>query len=325
MTVPRELWTQLQRAETLLVHATAACVPERRAALMDGFDAPRDVLHLLHRVGSGFPRDEIRPEDYLARYPFSDLQLIRAEFARLASHGLLVRLGDTFQLTAKGGGAIEVWMERVAGLISAVPIDGITQEETRLLIACDEEIVESVRAAERSHGWPIFFHRLRGIRAETSPPALWQHWQLVWTVLAASEDEEESVRRERGMDPLEWFLRRQLWFVDRRPWRVRARSIEGLAARAAGYAPLWDAKGACAEGIERMRKEGVVAEDESGLRLSERGLEACDQDEQEIDANLLSAWPAWSPRRIEQLEGIVARINLECARLIETHARGEQR
>jgi hypothetical protein len=76
----------------------------------------------------------------------------------------------------------------------------------------------------------LFHHRLRGLHPAYDPPQLWHHWQRVWAMLAAREDEREYVRQQRNLPPLVWFIRRQIWFVHRRPWLVRGKpTLENLA------------------------------------------------------------------------------------------------
>jgi hypothetical protein len=322
VTIPRETWTELQRAETLLFRAAAVRRPDAFHALFDGFEVEGAARNLLIRAGSGFPADALRPADYLARYPFSTVGAIRALLEELVESGVAEEAADgAFALTERGVRLVETWMHRIAAMMTDLDLGDVSPSDVEALIAFDRRIVESLRASRRPHGSPVLSSRLRGVRPDDSAPgALWHHWQRVWTILAASEDEEEHVRRGRGIGPLVWFVRRQLWFIDRRPWRARARTLEGLIARALGYAPVERPEEACVAALDRLVESGEVEASDEGARLTVRGLAACDEDELEVDTNLLARWPAWSEREIERLRGIVARLN---ARLLEL-ARVEQ-
>ena len=310
MTIPRETWTELQRAETLLFHAAAVCHPDGMRALFDGFDLDGPSRNLLIRAGCGFPPDALRPEDYLARYPFSNIEGIQGLFEELVEIGVARESDDDgFALTERGVELVRTWMERVAALMADLGPGDVTSSDVRELLAFDRQIVESLRANERTHGSPVLSSRLRGVRPDYAVPALWHHWQRVWTILAASEDEEEHVRRRRDIDPMVWFVRRQLWFIHRRPWRARARTLGELVARATGYAPVERAERTLAAALAKLLERSEAEESAGGLQLTASGLAACDEDELEVDTNLLSRWPAWSEREIERLQGLVGRLS----------------
>ena len=324
MTIPRETWTELQRAETLLFRAAAVRQPRAFRALFDGFEVDGAARNLLIRAGSGFPANALRPEDYFGRYPFSSVGAIRAVFEELVESGVAAEVADdAFALTERGVRLVETWMNRVAAMMTDLAPGDVSPSEAEALIAFDRQIVESLRAGEGAHGSPVLSSRLQGVRPDDSAPAaLWHHWQHVWTILAASEDEEEHVRRRRGIDPMVWFVRRQLWFVHRRPWRARARTPKELVARATGYAPLDNAEEACAAALRRLTERGGVEASGAVLRLTARGLAACDADELEVDRNLLARWPSWDEREIERLRGIVGRLSRRLLELIEPERGG---
>jgi len=309
VTIPRETWTELQRAETLLFHAAAVRHPRAFRALFDGFEVEGAARNLLIRAGSGFPANALRPEDYLGRYPFSSVGAIRAVFEELVESGAAEVAGDAFALTERGVRLVGTWMNRVAAMVTDLDLGDVTSSDVDQLLAFDRQIVASLQTSDRTHGSPILSSRLQGVRPDYAVPSLWHHWQRVWTILAASEDEEEHVRRHRGVDPMVWFVRRQLWFIHRRPWRARARTLEGLVARAAGYAPVEDAERIIAAALARLMERGEALESSDGLRLTAIGLAVCDEDELEVDRNLLARWPAWNEREIERLRGIVGRLN----------------
>jgi len=114
-----------------------------------------------------------------------------------------------------------------------------------------------------------------------------------------------------------WFVRRQLWFIHRRPWRARARTLEGLVARATGYAPVEDAERVVAAALARLMERGEASESSDGLRLTAGGLAVCDEDELEVDTNLLARWPTWSEREVGRLQRLVERLNRRLLELIQ--------
>jgi len=319
----RQLWTNLQMAETLLFHAAAVTHPRAMQSLFDGFEAQGPARDLLIRAGSGFPAECLRPEDYLARYPFSSIAAIREVLDELVELGSATLRADAYDWSDRGIGAVRVWMERVAAMMSDLDLGDVSPSDVEALIRFDVRVVEALVKSDRPHGDPILRCRLQGIRpAPDAEPALWHHWQRVWTILAASEDEEEHVRRGRGTDPMVWFIRRQLWFIHRRPWRARARTLEGLTARATGYAPVEDAEETCKAALARLVDRGEVEESADGLRLSARGLSICDEDELEVDTNLLARWPTWDEPEIERLQQLVERLTRRLLKLIQAEQGG---
>jgi len=306
----RRLWTDLQMAETLLFHAAAVTHPQAMHSLFDGIEAQGPARDLLIRAGSGFPAESLRPEDYLARYPFSNVGAIRGVFDELVNLGYTSRRpAGEYALTTQGVAAVQTWMDRVAGMMSGLDMGDVSAYDVEMLVQSDVQVIEALERSEPPHESPILRCRLQGIGpALDAVPALWHHWQHVWTILAASEDEEEAVRRDRGVDPLVWFIRRQLWFLDRRPWRARARTRDELVSRAIGYAPIEGPHAACAAALDALIEGGEVAEREGTLRLTETGLSACDQDEAEIDARLLARWPQWTPDEVGGLRDLLDRL-----------------
>ena len=322
----RGIWTELQRGETLLIHATLVSQPERWRALFDGLNVDGPARALLIRVGSGFPADAIRPEEYLARYPFADIEAIRAGLGDLVRLGLAVDRGvDGFALSEEGLRIVRTWMHRVGESVSDLDLADLSSADAAELVDFDQQIVDALAVGPRPCGDLVFSNRLRGVRPDYTRPALWHHWQRVWTILGASEDEEEHVRRKRGLDPLVWFVRRQLWFIDRRPWRVRAVTADGLAARATDYAPFRDAEARCAWAVAWLTDHEHARAVDDGLRLTESGLAACDADESEIDRNLMERWPVWGAEDVSRLRDLVDRLNRACLTLIVAQREGRDR
>jgi len=309
-TVPRDLWTDLQMAETLLFQAAAVTHPAGMRTLFDGIEAKGPARNLLIRAGSGFPASGLRPEDYVARYPFSSSEAVRALLEELVDLGFASRKADAYAWTVHGMDAVRTWMRRVGSMMSDLDLGDLASDDVVDLIRFDRQVIEALARSVPSHGSPNLRARLQGVRPPIdAEPTLWHHWQHVWTLLAASEDEEESVRRKRDIDPLTWFLRRQLWFIDRRPWRARTRTLEGLATRAVGYAPFGEPQAACAATLAHLIEADLVEAQDGDLRLTEAGLAACDRDESEVDARLLARWPKWTATDTQRLREILDRLN----------------
>lgn len=146
MTIPRETWTELQRAETLLFRAAAALHPKAFRALFDGFEVEGAARNLLIRAGSGFPANALRPEDYLGRYPFSSVGAIRAVFEELVEAGVAEETEDeAFGLTERGVRLVETWMNRVAESMTDLDPGDVPPADVEALIAFDRQIVASLR------------------------------------------------------------------------------------------------------------------------------------------------------------------------------------
>jgi hypothetical protein len=128
-------------------------------------------------------------------------------------------------------------------------------------------------------------------------------------MLAASEDEEEFVRKCRGMEPLVWFARRQIWFAHRRPWRARVKTLEDLVLRATGYSPIDRAETQCRQAVSDLEDRGWIQTADGEYRLTPEGLAICDEDEREIDQGFLSCWPDFSKEETDELSDITARMN----------------
>jgi hypothetical protein len=308
--VLRDAWTSLQKAETLLFRAAAFQDVGRYRELLVQVDQDEGVRALLIRMGNGFDRRRLSAEDYRMRYPFSSIELIQAVLERLVTCGHASANGDgTYALIDWGERAVRNWQQGVGEMMQALDLSDIPAYVVRKLLAYDRRILAAIQKASRPHGNLILAHRLCGLHPEYDPPALWHHWQYVWTMLAASEDEEEHVRKLRGMAPLAWFARRQLWFIHRRPWRARVRNLDDLVRRAAGYGPIHQAEEACMQAIQELKERGWVKVVDGQFWLTDRGLSDCDRDEREIDACFLSCWPALSSAEVVEIIDITARLN----------------
>lgn len=308
--VKEDTWTPLQRAETLLVRAAAHQNPALRTRLFDEFELDGTARQLLVRMACGFDPDHLRPGDYLVRYPFSSVEAIRAGLEHLVEFGVAAPRGDNgYAVTELGERVVHRWMEKVSAMIQSLDLGDVPPDDVQRLLDYDRRILAAIQTTVRPHGHPIFHHRLRGLHPAYDPPQLWHHWQLVWTMLAASEDEEEYVCKQRRMDPMVWFARRQLWFVHRRPWRARVKTLDDLIRRATGYGPIHQAEMVCGQAIGDLQDRGWVETVEGEYRLTPEGLALCDEDEGQIDGYLLSSWPAFSNDEVDELLAITARLN----------------
>jgi hypothetical protein len=208
------------------------------------------------------------------------------------------------------------WQQGVSELMQSVDLGDIPPRDVQKLLNYDRRIINALKTSSRPHGNPVLNHRLRAMHPSYDPPRLWHHWMHVWTMLAAGEDEQEHVRQLRGLDPLLWFLRRQIWFIHRRPWLARALTFEALVRRATGYSPIEDAEGALSEAVQRLKARHWLEEGEGEFRLTDGGLAACDRDERQIDENFLSRWPAFDVNETEELMGVATRLNARFLELI---------
>lgn len=320
----RETWVSVQRAETLLFQAAVLPNIQHYRRLMEGMDIEGDSLNLLLRIINGFDPENLSPQDYLTRYPFSSVDAIKASLECLVESGYLVGNGtENYSATKFAKKSVHRWQQGVAKLMQAVGIGNIPSEDVQQLIKSDVHILESLKNAWHPHGSPILGHRLRGLHPSYKPPELWHHWMHVWTMLAASEDEEEYVRQQLGMDPLIWFVRRQIWFAHRRPWRARALTMEALTRRASGYSPLQDAHLAISQAIRGLKTRDWLKEENNGeFRLTDDGLAACDEDEYRIDAGFLSGWPVFSEAEFDRLLDITMRLNAQFLEVIQQNEKG---
>jgi len=320
----REVWVQLQRAGILVFRAASAVDGEAIRAAFDDFCVEGETREILIRLGCGYSPEKLEPEVYASRYPFSDVDAIRALLLKLVDAGLADPMGPSFALTELGVREIRTWYERMARAMSILDLTPVTHAEVQEILEADRQIASSLAASPEALENSVLRHRLGAVLPDASDPALWQHHFQVWTIQTAREDEAERVRRECGDDWLEGFVRRQLWFVDRRPWLARARTFERLAHYVASYAPIDDAEAACREAFARLAARGEVEESAEGLRLTAEGLAACDLAESEIDEAFLARWPSWGDEQVASLHGILTRLNtrLEQLRAPNAHPKG---
>jgi hypothetical protein len=312
--IPRQTWIEIQKAETLLVHAGRSGFPEAAKRLSDDFPVEGADRVYLSRFFSGFDLSCITADAYCVRYPFSTPSAVEEVLDRLCGTGFLEPAGDAYAMTPRGMKVARLWLKNVGAMLSGLVGDEFRAPDAEALARFDRRIVEALGERSDAFSTPIFEHRAHGVQPTYDPPQLWHHWQLVWSMLACDEDAQEHVRKARGKDPLEWFFLRQLWFVTERPWRARlaGSSLDRIANR---YAPVDEA--ACREAWERLVRLELVTGSYESPALTQRGFTAHDEDEQEVDRLFLSRWPAFSAAELAELTELTTRLNRHLEQLLE--------
>ena len=330
MTMSEELrstWVAVQKAETMLVTTGVRLRPKDAPSLREGPEIAPELRQVFARAVYGFNPREIRAADYLVRYPFSSVNAIERQFRALVDAGVFAGPhGDAYAVTDEAEAHLRLHTERVGESVDRLDLGDIDEAEVRKLLAYDHRILDGIRQSTKTDPSPVFEHRLRGLRLEYDPPKRWHHWQLAWTMIAAHEDAEERIRVARGIEPLEWFARHELWFAARRPHRGRLHSCDDLARVAERYAPLEDAAKDCQTAIEAMRERGWLEGERDVCRLTERELERADHDVVEIEERFFSRWPGFTDSELAEIRRIAEAINRRCEELAAQAGQpGEQR
>ncbi len=311
-----ETWTQVQRAETLLVQTAAFSNRQQYRSILADVSLERTSLRFLLRTSYGLNQNGFRPEDYLVRYPYSSAAAIRAELEKLVAAGYAVKTGDNvFAPNAAGKQVINHQMTEAGKLMNELDLGATTQDDVQKLLDYDHRILGGLTNSPCPHGSPILNNRLQGMHPQYEPRQRWHHWQLVWTMIAAREDEQEFIRQTRQIDPLVWYVRRQIWFADRQPWMARALTFDRLLNRAVGYSPIENAEEALTTAVQTLKEKGWLRDEGDEYRLTDEGLAVHDVDEDKLVANFLARWPAFTPEEIEELHTIAYRLNEHLAEL----------
>jgi len=313
VTIKRETWANLQRAETLLVHAAVMKSPQGMAGLWDGTELQGSDRMYITRFASGFDPAHLCATDYVTRYPFTTSDAVERVFGRLVDKAVLEHGARAYSFTAHGMRIARSWLERVGQVLDAVASSALPDEDARRLLQFDQRIVRGLQQTAGEFPAPIFANRARGLQPAFDSPALWHHWQYVWTMLALDEDAQEYVRQSDGIAPLEWFFRRQLWFVENRPWRARVKttSLHELANR---YAPVAETN--CRETWESLCAQGLVTGSYESPELSGQGAKLHDQAELQVDQLFLARWPVLAPEEVRELESLTGRMNQYCEKVM---------
>jgi hypothetical protein len=311
-----ETWTQVQRAETSLVLTSAYSNRQRHRNILADVPLDRESLTLLIRTAFALNQNGFRPQDYLVRYPFSSVAAIRAGLEKLVEAGYVAQTGDNdFAPNDAGKRIVNHWMSESGKLMHQLDLGATTNDKVQKLLDYDHRIVEGLTNSERPHGNPILNNRLQGVHPQYKPRQLWHHWQLVLTMIAAREDEEEFIRQTRQIDPLVWFARRQIWFADRRPWLARALTFDRLLNRAVGYSPIENAAEVLTAAVHALKEKGWLRDEGDEYRLTSDGLAAHDADEDELISNFLARWPAFTQEEVKELHTIASGLNEHLAEL----------
>ncbi len=83
----RETWISVQKAETMLFRAAALPKISQYRKLLEDFGLENGLLGLLIRMINGFNPDNLTPQDYLIRYPYSSVEAIKAGMEQLVESG----------------------------------------------------------------------------------------------------------------------------------------------------------------------------------------------------------------------------------------------
>jgi hypothetical protein len=306
------VWTEVQRAETLLFQSAVRTHIDDYQAIIKSLNFPPDSLNIMIRVMSGFNSQRIRAEDYLQRYPFSDPEAITAKLETCVEHELMSRKPcGVYVATETGYQNVKNWMESTGKILSRHQLEGTLAEDAQTLVAHDYRVVSHMAQVASPQKYPIFVNRLQGLYPDYDPLHPWHHWQLVWTMIAAREDSSWRVYREKSIAPLATFFHRQLWFRDRRPWLARGRlhTLEDLTAWAERYSPLPSGVTDCAEAIEELTAQGWIDPGAKHFQLNDAGLSAGDAAESAIDADFLRLWPELAQEEQEAWHTAAQRLN----------------
>jgi len=313
----RETWNAVRKAEARLVQTGVRLRPKDAPDLREGLQIAPDLQQVFARTVYGFDPKRIRAQDYLVRYPFSSVNVIELQLRALVDAGVFTGPhGDAYAVTDEAEAHFRLHTERVGESVDRLDLGDIGEEQVRKLLAYDHRILDGIRQSVKTDPSPIFEHRLKGLRLEYDPPRRWHHWQLAWTMVAAHEDAEERIRVARGIEPLVWFARHELWFTARCPHRARMRSCADLARVAERYAPLEDAETDCRAAIETMRQRGRIEGQGDACRLTEQELERADRDEAEIEELFFARWPEFMDAELAETREISEAISRRCEELV---------
>ena len=301
----RALWNNLQAAESNLVSAGVGRVPERRESFFAALPLARTDFALLVRLRSGFDPHHLTASAYHTRYPFSPVETIEASLRRLAAAGWLDPTGESaYAVSDQTRELMRPYFAFIYDGIDGLTLQSVPDADLATLLEMDARIVRAVQEADPPYPRPVLSHRLRGFQPDYERPALSHHWQYTWTLIAAHEDAEESVRQERDVDPLLWFTRRQLASS-----RFDTAGPADLAHVATRYAPLEDAEAQCAAALAALQEAGWAEKQGGQYRLTPAGRERYDRDEEEIDRLFFLTWPPLSASERARLLDVTTRLN----------------
>ena len=307
----KDLWWELQKAETMLVQTSRSLHRERAGRIFEGVNLERSHLILLLRMSFGLNTDGFTAGDYHLRYPFSSRELIIDQLYILADSGYvsIKDTSDAFSLTEKGSKLVTTYMNETGELIQLLEISEITNAEIQTLIEMDHKILDALVENMGGYNSPILKNRLGGVQPDYSEQRLWHHWQIIWSILAALEDEQEYFRKSNNIDPFAWYIRRNLWFISQRPWLGGPQTTEDFVGYFNSYAPVKDAEKKIDTATRAMRSDGWLESEGDTLKLTREGLHEHEKDERQVMERFFNRWPELSQDEIERVYAIVSRLN----------------
>lgn len=310
-------WTELQKAETLLVQTSIKYNKERSGKIFENVTLERPLLILLIRMTSGLDVENFTAEDYLVRYPFSCLNLITVEIEKLVAQGFIKKREEPskYFISEKGIEVVNHWIQERGNIMELLDLGEMTQEEINQILEIDHRILNAISMDVSKESNPILYNRNSGLQPKYTPRKLWHHWQLVWTILAFHEDVIENVRKSKGINPLTWSIRRGVWFVNRRPWLADSVTFEGLVSGSQNYAPQKDPETKIKKSIEALKKVGWLIETDNEYHLTKEGLVAHDKDEELIMEQFFSKWPKISTMEMGKIHKSLKKLNTHLEKL----------
>lgn len=305
-------WTELQKAETLLIQTSIKYNKERNSKIFKNVTLERPLLLLLIRMASGLNIKNFTAEDYLVRYPFSNSDLITVQIEKLIALGFMEKnsVPSKYLISEKGVEVVSHWIQERGIIMELLDLGEITQTEINQVLEIDHRILGAISSDVTEENSPILYNRLSGLQPKYTPRKLWHHWQLVWTIIASHDDAIEYVRKSKGIDPLTWSIKREVWFVDRKPWLAESVTYEGLVEGSQNYAPQTDSEIKIKNSIDALKKVGWLIEtDSKELHLTEEGLVTQDRDEELIMLRFFSKWPEISNQEMKTIYKILKKLN----------------
>ena len=306
-----ELWSEMHRAETLLLLTSRSLNKERADKIFEDVHLERPLLILLIRMTSSLDPEQFSAQDYLIRYPFSSVTGIQEALDELINLGFAEKLSysDDYRISLKGKSLVEHWMIETGRIIETLDLGAIPYSDLLKLIEFDNSILKSIAGHKTASTAPIFYNRLKGMQPNYEELHLWHHWQRVWSMLSALKDEEEKLRKQLGLSPIAWKLRRQLWLNINKPWLTNELNVEKAAKRLQYYAPVDKPVENVNNAVEELQKSGWLKIDDSTLALTQKGLNAHTKDEETLTLNFIQLWPKMTNDEIMELLELFLKLN----------------
>jgi hypothetical protein len=306
-----DFWKELQKAETLLVQTSIKYNKEQSGEIFANVTLERPLLILLIRTSSVLNIKGFTANDYLIRYPFSSTELITVELEKLVAQGFISKRDNSsiYLISKTGLEVVNHYIQERGNIMDLLDLGQLKTEEINELLEIDHRIVNAISLGASKENNPILYNRLSGLQPNYTPRKLWHHWQLVYTIMAFQDDAIEHVRKSKGLDPLTWSIRRNVWFVEKRPWLAKSVTFEGLVGGSQNYAPQEDPETKIAESIDALKKVGWLIEEDNEYHLTKEGLIAQDKDQELIMKLFFSKWPEISKLEMNRVYQSVKMLN----------------